>query len=296
MERDIEDGGRVTRPRIAILSPVPEYEEDWSHIRADYARLFGEETAFIDWTKADDLAGFDLVTPLLAWGYPRDTVTWFALLDRLEAADLNISNPVNVLRWNSDKAYLAELEEAGIATVPTRMSEALDEAALGAARQAFGCDTLVVKPPISGGADGTFRLGASDAVPAAVAGKRMMIQPFLPAIAAEGEYSLFYFGGSFSHAIIKRPAAGDFRVQDQFGGYEEAIEAPDEAKSLAEGALAATAAITGTGMLAYARVDMLRDGDGHFRLMELELIEPSLFLRFAPDGGAAFADAMRVAF
>jgi glutathione synthase/RimK-type ligase-like ATP-grasp enzyme len=296
MERDIEDGGRVTGPRIAILSPVPEYEEDWSHIRADYARLFGEKTAFIDWTKADDLAGFDLVTPLLAWGYPRDTVTWFALLDRLKAADLNISNPVTVLRWNSDKTYLAELEEAGIATVPTRMSEALDEAALGAARQAFGCDTLVVKPPISGGADGTFRLGASDAVPAAVAGKRMMIQPFLPAIAAEGEYSLFYFGGSFSHAIIKRPAAGDFRVQDQFGGYEEAIEAPDEAKSLAEGALAATAAITGTGMLAYARVDMLRDGDGHFRLMELELIEPSLFLRFAPDGGAAFADAMRVAF
>jgi hypothetical protein len=292
MERDIEDGGRVTKPRIAILSPGPEYEEDWSHIRADYARLFGEETAFIDWTKADDLAGFDLVTPLLAWGYPRDTVTWFALLDRLESADLNISNPVTVLRWNSDKAYLAELEEAGIATVPTRMSEALDEAALGAARQAFGCDTLVVKPPISGGADGTFRLGASDAVPASVAGKRMMIQPFLPAIAAEGEYSLFYFNGSFGHSIIKRPAVGDFRVQDQFGGWEEAVVAPTEANGLATAALAVTSQLTNTGPLAYARVDMVRDGEGQFRLMELELIEPSLFLRFADDQGAAFSRAM----
>jgi glutathione synthase/RimK-type ligase-like ATP-grasp enzyme len=282
----------MSAPHIAILSPVPEYEEDWSHIKADYMRLFGEATAFIDWTKADDLAGFDLVTPLLAWGYPRGAATWFALLDRMEAAGLSVSNPVTVLRWNSDKAYLAELEGAGIATVPTRMSNALGETALGAARRAFGCDTLVVKPPISGGADGTFRLNKYDAVPAAVARRRMMIQPFLPAIAAEGEYSLFYFDGSFSHSIIKRPAAGDFRVQDQFGGWEETVEAPAEAKELATAALDATSRITQTSPLAYARVDMVRDGDGAFRLMELELIEPSLFLRFADDRGAAFAQAL----
>ena len=282
----------MSKTRLAFLSPVPEYEENWSHIKADYVRLFGEETAFIDWTKADDLADFDLVTPLLAWGYPRDAATWFGLLDWMEAQDIVVSNPVSVLRWNSDKAYLAELDAAGIATVPTRMSDALDAAALGEARTVFGTDTLVVKPPISGGADGTFRLAATDAVPDSVAGKRMMIQPFLPAIAAEGEYSLFYFGGIFSHSIIKRPAAGDFRVQDQFGGYEEAIEAPTAADALAQSAFAATAAITGSGTLAYARADMLRDGDGQFRLMELELIEPSLFLHFAPDRGAAFAKAL----
>jgi glutathione synthase/RimK-type ligase-like ATP-grasp enzyme len=211
----------------------------------------------------------------------------------MEAEGAPISNPVSVLRWNSDKAYLAELDATGISTVPTRISEALDAAALDEARAAFGTDTLVVKPPISGGADGTFRLAATDAVPDSVAGKRMMIQPFLPSIAAEGEYSLFYFGGMFSHSIIKRPAVGDFRVQDQFGGYEEAITAPDDAKTLAEAALSATAAITQTATLAYARVDMLRDGEGQFRLMELELIEPSLFLRFAADNGAAFATAMK---
>ncbi len=282
----------MTAPKIAFLAPVPEYEEHWSHIKADYVHLFGPGTAFIDWTKADGLAAFDFVTPLLAWGYQRDCPRWFALLDSLEAERVTACNPVSVLRWNSDKSYLAELDAAGIATVPTRLSESLDEAALDDARSAFGTDMLVVKPPISGGADGTFRLSVGDAIPEQVVGQRMMIQPYMEGIAAEGEYSLFYFGGNFSHSIIKRPAAGDFRVQDQFGGYEEAVEAPDAAKALAEAALAATSGITQTGTLAYSRVDMLRDGEGRFRLMELELIEPSLFLRFAPDGGAAFARAL----
>ncbi len=282
----------MTGIKIAILSPVPEYEEDWSHIRADYRRLFGEGTAFVDWTKADDLSAFDLVTPLLAWGYQRDCPRWFALLGQLEAENIAVANPVPVLRWNSDKAYLAQLAEAGIATVPTRMSAALTQADLDAARAAFGTDILVVKPPVSGGADGTYRLGTGDAVPDHVAGQRMMIQPYQPSIAAEGEYSLFYFNGGFSHSIIKRPAAGDFRVQDQFGGYEEAIAAPHAAMVLAEAALSATSDITQSVPLAYARVDMLRGDDGLFRLMELELIEPSLFLRFADDGGAAFAAAL----
>ena len=282
----------MTVRRIAILCPVPEYEEDWSHIKADYARLLGDSAVFVDWTRADALDDFDLVTPLLAWGYQRDCPTWFALLDRMEAEGINACNPVSVLRWNSDKAYLAELDAAGIATVPTQVSAALDQLALDNARAEFGTGILVIKPPISGGADGTFRLAEGDPVPRSVAGQRMMIQPYLPSIAAEGEYSLFYFGGTFSHSIIKRPAAGDFRVQDQFGGYEESVEAPTAAKSLTEAALATTAAITQTGTLAYARVDMLRDGDGNFRLMELELIEPSLFLRFASDDGAMFANAL----
>ena len=278
--------------RIAILCPTPEYEEDWSHIRTDYARLLGNNAIFIDWTKADDFGGFDLVTPLLAWGYPRDCRRWFALLDRLEAENVRVSNPVSILRWNSDKAYLQELDAAGIPSVPTIWCPLLDRVALEDARKSFTVETVIVKPPISGGADGTFRLNRHDSVPDSVAGQRMMIQPYLPNIAEEGEYSLFYFAGAFSHSILKRPAKGDFRVQEQYGGREEAIIAPDGALMLAQQALAATAKITKSGPLAYARVDILRDGNGVFRLMELELIEPSLFLRFAPDAGAAFAQAL----
>jgi glutathione synthase/RimK-type ligase-like ATP-grasp enzyme len=283
----------MSSPLLAILCPVPEYEEDWSHIKADYVRLLGEDTVFVDWTQAKDLTEYDLVTPLLAWGYQRDCPCWFDLLDRLERDGIPVSNPVRILRWNSDKAYLAELEAAGIATVPTRMAEALDDAALAEARVAFGATALVIKPPISGGADGTFRLERGDPIPPSVRGQRMMIQPYLANIADEGEYSLFYFAGRFSHAIIKHPAKGDFRVQDQFGGYEEATEAPALSKDLAEAALTAASTITQTEALAYARVDMLRDGEGRFRLMELELIEPSLFLRFAADSGEAFAEALR---
>jgi glutathione synthase/RimK-type ligase-like ATP-grasp enzyme len=278
--------------RIAILSPTPEYEENWSHIKADYTRLLGDSASFIDWTKANDFSAFDLVTPLLAWGYPRDCPRWFALLDRLEAEKIRVSNPVSILRWNSDKAYLAELDAAGIPSVPTILSALLDRVALEDARKTFNVETLVVKPPISGGADGTFRLESDDAVPDSVAGQRMMIQPYLPNIAEEGEYSLFYFAGVLSHSILKRPANGDFRVQEQYGGQEEAVTAPEGALTLAQRAFTATAEITKTQTLAYARVDILRDGDGVFRLMELELIEPSLFLRFAPDAGAAFAKAL----
>jgi glutathione synthase/RimK-type ligase-like ATP-grasp enzyme len=198
----------MTAPRIAILCPVPEYEEDWSGIRADYRRLLGDDIAFIDWTKADDLARFDLVTPLLAWGYQRDSVRWFALLDRLEAGKLVVINPVKALRWNSDKAYLAQLEASGVAIVPTRVSDALDNAALADARAAFGTDMLVIKPPVSGGADGTFRLAPDDAIPERVAGQPMMIQPFMPTIAKEGEYSLFYFTDMATSACRINSAAG----------------------------------------------------------------------------------------
>ena len=278
--------------RIAILCPTPEYEEDWSHIKGDYARLLGDSAVFIDWTKANDFSGFDLVTPLLAWGYPRDCARWFALLDQLEAENVRVSNPVSILRWNSDKAYLAELEAAGIPSVPTIWSALLDRVALEDARKSFNVETLIVKPPISGGADGTFRLNRDDIVPDSVAGQRMMIQPYVPNIAEEGEYSLFYFAGAFSHSIVKRPAKGDFRVQEQYGGREESVTAPDGALMLAQRTVAATAKITKSGPLASARVDILRDGNGVFGLMELELIEPSLFLRFAPDAGAAFAQAL----
>lgn len=282
----------MTDIRLAILAPVPEYEENWSHIKADYTRLFGANTQFIDWTKADDLGGFDLVTPLLAWGYPRDCPRWFALLDRLEARAVRVANPVKILRWNSDKAYLAKLDDAGIATVPSYVADAFSEADLAHTRSLFATDVIVAKPPISGGADGTYRLEAGNPIPADVAGRRMILQPYLPTIASEGEFSLFYFGGVFSHAIIKHPANGDFRVQEQFGGFEEAIDPPAAASALAADAMEAAVRINGGAALAYARVDMLRDSDGIFRLMELELIEPSLFLKFAPDAGEAFARAL----
>jgi glutathione synthase/RimK-type ligase-like ATP-grasp enzyme len=275
-------------PNICVLTPAPDYFENSApHCRLLEAAM-GLVPEYRPWTSPGDLCGFDLVMPLLAWGYPYDPPRWFALLDQIEADSVKIANPVHILRWNSDKAYLIELAENKIAIVPTVMTQSLNAAALVDAAANFNTDSLIIKPPISGGALGTYRICNGDSIPDDVVGTRMLIQPFLPMISSEGEYSLFFFDCKFSHAIIKRPAAGDFRVQDYLGGTEAAVIPPDDAYSLGKAALAAA-----PGACLYARVDMLRDEKGVMRLMELELTEPSLFFKFAPDNGAMFAAAVR---
>ena len=281
--------------QICILTAAPDYFEDLGPARVTYQRLLGEDIAFRHWTDPGDLTGFDLVLPLLVWGYQRDCPRWFALLDQLEQQQINLANPVSVLRWNSNKSYLLALEKAGVAVVPTLISAALTANDIAEAAQKFGTDQLVVKPPISGGADGTYRLQNGEPLPEDITGKEMLIQPFQPAIAEEGEYSLFYFAGTFSHAILKRPARGDFRVQEFLGGSESGTDCPEGAQELAVQARQAAEQILDTETLLYTRADMLRDAEGHFRLMELELIEPSLFFGHAADGGALFATGVNAA-
>ncbi len=275
--------------RALVLVPAPDYQEDW-----DWA--YGVEAAALEragfavearpWNECGEVDAFDVVLPLVAWGYQFDVAGWHTLLDRLQAEARSVLNPVAVLRWNSDKRYLEELAKLGIATVPTRFAEALDEAALEAARTAFGRE-LVVKPPVSASAYGTHRLSHRDAIPEDVAGQAMMIQPFLASVMAEGEYSLVYFDGGFSHAIVKRARSGDYRVQPHLGGTELPCDPPAGSRMVAEAALAAAPELP-----AYARVDLIRLDDGRLAVIELELIEPSLWLQHAPDNGASFAAAI----
>ena len=279
------------QPRVAILVPAPDYEENWRPAFARKAAALAAAGLAVEqrvWTDPGDLTRFDLILPLFAWGYQRDVAVWYALLDRL--AGLPVVNPVPVLRWNSDKAYLAELGAKGVAVVPTVEVAALDDASLAQARAALGAEEVVVKPAVSGGADGTHRIAPGAPIPADGLGRRRLVQPLMPGILADGEYSLFFFGGAFSHAIVKRPASGDFRVQEQFGGRETGWEASEAARLLAAAALAAAPAPP-----VYARVDMVGDAAGVLHIMELELIEPSLFLNFAPDRGAAFGRAIYAA-
>ena len=279
--------------RAAIFVPAADYPEDWDwayEVEAAVLLRAGFSVEARDWTDPGDLTGFDLVMPLVAWGYHQDPPRWHALLERLEREGVPTLNPVPLLRWNSDKRYLAELGASGVATIPTRLVEALDEAALTDARSEFG-DQLVIKPPVSASAYGTHLLGSNDPVPPDALGRPMLIQPFLRSVAAEGEYSIMLFDGAFSHSIVKRPKAGDYRVQPHLGGTELPCEPPAGAIDLAHTALAAAPA-----KAAYARVDMVRDNDGELAIIELELIEPALWLQHAPDGGDSFASAVRSAF
>lgn len=275
--------------RAALLVPAPDYPEDWAwtfDVEAEVLRRSGMSVEHRPWTETGDLAGFDVVMPLVAWGYHFDPPRWHALLDRLERESAPALNPVPLLRWNSDKRYLAELGARDIAVIPTRLVEKMDEAALADARRDYG-DMLVIKPPVSAAADGTYKLGPGDPLPESALGRTMLVQPFLPSVASEGEYSVMLFGSRFSHAIVKRPKAGDYRVQPHLGGSESRCEPPAGAIELALAALAAAPAEA-----TYARVDMVRDEAGKLAVIELELIEPALWLQHAPDGGASFAAAV----
>jgi glutathione synthase/RimK-type ligase-like ATP-grasp enzyme len=167
--------------------------------------------------------------------------------------------------------------------VPTLAVEACCDADLEEARRRFGSEWLVIKPPVSASASGTHRLGPNDDLPDDSRRKPMIVQPLIEEIARTGEFSLMLFDGEFSHAVVKRPKSGDFRVQPHHGGVTMPCKAPLGAERLAKQALAAAPA-----KATYARVDIVPDDEGTLRIMELELIEPALFLDYAPDSGAAF--------
>lgn len=280
--------------RLLILAPARD-EPRYAAVADQWAGRLAAALAKADiaietlpWTEADDVSGFEGVCPLLAWSYHRRPDVWLARLDALAASGVPVVNPAHSLRWNTTKTYLAELEARGVAIVPTLFVEAVTPAALAEAHARFG-PTLIAKPQISGGAFATVRIHEG-ARPAAGPTGPAMLQPFLPAVSGEGELSLLFFGGVFSHAVGKVARAGDFRVQYQHGGTYGPIDPPAEALDLAARALAAA-----DQPLVYARVDLIRDQDGQPRLMELEAIEPDLYLDHAPDAGAAFARAMRAA-
>lgn len=278
---------------ICILIPdaadLDRYD-DWRDQKVQIEPLLaphGIDVAWRAWTDMRPLE-FDLVLPLMAWGYHRDLPRWHAQLQRWQGT--HFLNPLEVLRWNTDKRYLLDLERRGIAIVPTRFHEALDDTALAQARAHFGTGAVVIKPPVSAGSDDTWLLRDGAACPDDALGRAMLVQPMMKSIASEGELSLFHLAGTLAHAIVKRPAQGDFRVQGQFGGQSTAIDPPAAAKELA----AATIAAIGSDVL-YARVDMVGDGKAGYALMEIELIEPWLSLDRTADGGAAFAAAIATA-
>jgi glutathione synthase/RimK-type ligase-like ATP-grasp enzyme len=277
--------------RIAVLVPDPVYPEPYRWTFDPEAAALTAAGAKVDpipWTHATDVSGFDLVTPLVAWGYHEEYARWLDFLDRAESERWPMINPPALLRWNGDKAYLAELAERGVSTVPTMAVESCCDADLEEARRRFDSEWLVVKPPVSASAAGTHRLGPTEDLPDDRRGRPLIIQPLIEEIARTGEFSLMLFNGEYSHAVVKRPKSGDFRVQELHGGVTMPCKAPPEgAIELAQAALAAAPADA-----AYARVDIVPDDSGLLRIMELELIEPSLFLDHAPDGGAAFSRSL----
>ena len=241
-----------------------------------------------------DWSRFAAVLPLLAWNYPQATETFLKRLDEIETAGTSLFNDGDVIRANMDKGYLAELARRGAPVPPTLSVEACSPEVILASFDSLNADEIIIKPRIGAGAWRQARLKRGEPVPSAdvLPPAAALIQPFLPAVTEEGELSLLYFGGRFSHALIKRPKAGDYRTQGQHGAVETGIDAPEGALEAAEAALAKA---DGTP-LTYARVDLVRGADGNWLLMELELIEPWLYLTLdrqdSKHGAKLFAQAV----
>ena len=283
--------------QIAILTPDPadpSYAGQWPGVLERLSAclaLEGLQAVASPWTdhvdSAEGLKAYPLVLPLISWGYHRNHARWMQACATWAEAGLLIANPASVLAWNSDKAYLRRLAGAGVAIPPTIWTDHATNEQVQAAFDAFGTDTLIVKPTVSGGAWKTLRLSRGEALIDAPEGAAM-IQPYLATIETEGETSMLFFGGRFSHAVNKRPVPGDFRIQVQFGGSYATVTPPEGAMTLAQQVLSAI-----DEPLLYARIDTAQDAAGTWLLMEAELIEPDFYLANDPARGAGFARAVR---
>ena len=277
------------RIAFATSTDLPSIQPDDDHLAATLERLGIEPVSCIWNDPAVDWSAFEAVLIRTIWDYfkyPRDFIAW---LDRLDQLGVPTINDSRLLRWNSDKRYLLELARLDVAIIPTRLAGV---ARLPAILGAMSSQHVVVKPTVSGGAWQTVsgcvgETSFTQAINALPPDLDYLVQPFLPEIVSAGEWSLLYFAGKFSHAVLKRAAVGDYRVQSEYGGSTEAATPEPATLAAAAQALAATAAL-GYSEPAYARVDGVVC-EGRFLLMELELIEPFLFLADQPQAAEYFA-------
>lgn len=278
------------RLALATSAHLPGIHPDDAHLAISLKRLGIEPTACVWNDPAVDWSRFDAVLMRTTWDYFKHFAAFRQWLDRLPIPTINNKQ---LLHWNSEKRYLLELEQHGVDIIPTCITA---EHGLPETLAAMSAREVVVKPTVSGAAWHTLRgVVGNRAFDQAVAQLPQeldyLVQPFVPEIVRDGEWSLLFFDGQYSHAVIKRPATGDYRVQGDFGGSAEAIEPGASIIASAQRALVAAAAI-GHADHAYMRVDGVMV-DGRFLLMELEMIEPSLFLTERPDAAERFAGNLR---
>jgi hypothetical protein len=271
---------------IATCKHLPEPDVDEARL-LEALRQAGVDATMAAWDEpAIDWSKFGAVVIRSTWNYIQYLPEFLAWADRVEAST-RLYNPASIVRWNSHKSYLRNLEADGIPIVPTAW---LDRGAVTTLVQIMdrgGWDEVVIKPQVGAGSFLTDRFTREDPRGEAflrqlVAERQTMVQPYLRAVEGYGERSLIFIDGELTHAIRKSPRLGD------------AAESVSEAMPIAEDerALATRVLAPWASQLLYGRVDLIRGDDGAPRVMELELVEPSLFLRQSPAALARLVGAI----
>lgn len=277
---------------FATSSQYPTLPADEAHLVSALAAR-GVRAAPAVWTDpAVDWGAARLCLPRATWDYSWHLPAFLAWIDAT-AARTTLLNPAPLLRWNAHKGYLAELAARGVPTLPTvtlARGTSVDLAALVADA---GWDEFVLKPAVAQTARETIRVRRDDIERGAehlarlLPDEDLLLQRFEPAVLEHGEHSLFFADTAFTHAVVKRAASGDWRVQDDFGGVAAQVEPRAHDVEVAAAALAALPEEP-----LYARVDLLRDDAGGSRVIEVELIEPALFFSECPGSAEPYADAI----
>jgi glutathione synthase/RimK-type ligase-like ATP-grasp enzyme len=253
----------------------------------------GLTTVRLDWADPSvDWSQFRCLVFRTTWDYFVRLPEFSAWLTRVER-ETRLVNAASIIWWNLDKHYLADLERRGVAIVPSVYHETGDNTTLPELLERTGWHNAVLKPCVSGAARHTYRVNTENAaalheeLATLFAEESFILQPFVDDITINGEYSLLVMGGVVTHAVRKVPKAGDFRVQDDHGGkWTQYTPSPDQI------AFALHAISACEPQPQYGRVDIVRGNDGAWQIMELELIEPELWLRTHPPAATYFAQAI----
>lgn len=279
------------RIALATSEAWPNLTPDDQALLSPLASLGIHATAAI-WSDANyDWATCDMVVVRSCWDYHLRVAEFLSWIDSLEARQIKVWNSPSTIRWNADKLYLRDLEAKGIPIIPTLWPDASEDISLRNELFKAGWDRAIIKPRISATAHRTKLISRDDANDAQIlfdelrVGPGAMVQKFMEGITREGEWSLMFFGGEFSHAVLKTPKAGDFRVQHDFGGHEQLTTPPEFVLKAAKNI------VRGVSDTLYARVDGVVEAQ-RFLLMELELIEPALFLTNSPGAAVRLAAAI----
>lgn len=227
------------------------------------------------------------------WDYFDLIEEFYSWLNQLEAKKVKLLNPVETVRWNANKLYLQEIEAAGLMITPSFFIQNQKSVSLEDFFEKFNTDKLIVKPCVSGGAKNTFKVTVDDVkevnqkLNQLIQHEDFIVQPFLPEILESGEWSFIFFNGGYSHSLIKQAKPGDFRVQPAHGGSVHPQKPNEELVATAQQYVTLFAKDC-----LYARVDGTFV-NGEFLLMELELIEPFLFLNTDPQNYDRYYQALK---
>lgn len=260
----------------------------------DRLKDLGIRAVEVSWrARTPDWGQFELVVIRTPWDYQKDAPGFLQVLEQIEQSSAKLLNSLETVKWNIRKTYLQDLESRGIQVIPTQWLQSPSASELSSLRRRLNSDCFVVKPVVGANADNAYRcfpetpIRLFEDAERVYSGQTVLAQPFISSVTETGEYSLIYFNGEYSHSVLKRPKQGDFRVQEEHGGEVVACHPNADIRHLGLACMESLPFRT-----LYGRADIVRLDDGTPAIMELELIEPSLYVSFDDAAPGRFAQAI----